>query len=156
MSTKSRTTKTTRKTKTTLETKTDVNDPFPYLGVPTSEEQWLKYVGACIIFAGKEKVKEYYEDGTETICKEVWIMETEEETKERLRNGLLSVGVKCEEITIKWTSECTRCCECICLYNKPYQVYNSEFFIKGLSEFEDNEHGYRCPLEFHFSKNITV
>lgn len=109
-----------------------------FLGIPSDETEFLKYRGICTLFAGKSKVTEIADNeyGFEQEY-ESWIMETEEDSKSRLIKGLESVGVKCSEIIIKWTDmeEGQRCCECVCYYNKPYQVYNSDFFIKGLTTF---------------------
>lgn len=123
-----------------------------YLGIPSSETEWLKYKGKCIIFAGKEKVI----DENEYDEKWIWNMETEEETKTRLTEGLQSIGVKCESIMFKWSDikEGQRSCECICYYNKPYQVYLSDFFIKGLSTFDFDAENTNSELEFTFSERL--
>ncbi len=117
-----------------------------YLGFPKNEDEWLKYVGKTIIFVGTK----YDEDN------DCWELETEDETKTKLINGLKTVGVICEDIQINWecTIEGTRYCECICLYNKPYQVYVSEFFINGLSNSDKSEmpDTYVPQLEFYFDK----
>lgn len=121
-----------------------------YLGIPSNENEWLKYKGQCIIFAGlSEKINE---DG----CSEGWIMESEEKTKERLIKGLESVGVKCENISFKWCDikEGQRSCECICYYNKPYQIYNSEFFITGLTSFYFDAENINSQLEFIFTERL--
>lgn len=117
-----------------------------YLGIPKDENEWLKYHGSCILFCGKYREKEYGD----------LVMETEEETKTRLINGLASVGVKCLHITFKWTDENqgTRSCECICEYNKPYEIHFSEFFIKGLTSFEFDSENPNCQLEFSFISRI--
>lgn len=111
-----------------------------YLGLPKNETEWLKYQGTCVIFSGN--VKETDEYGCD-----IWIMETEEETVRKLINGLDTVGVKCDFITILWTDVTfgTRCCKCVCYYNKPYEIYYSDFFIKGLSNYEFGD-----ELEFGF------
>lgn len=122
-----------------------------YLGIPENENEWLKYKGSCVIFAGKEKI--FDDDGYE----EGWVMETEDETKSRLYNGLLNVGVICGSINFIWTEENQgqRYCECICYYNKPYQIYNSEFFIKGLTSFDFDSNNPDAELEFVFDEKLT-
>jgi hypothetical protein len=103
-----------------------MNNELEYLGIPVDETEWLKYKGECIIFAGVKKIIDDDENEDE------WIMETEDETKNRLSIGLLSVGVICDDIIFKWCDKDSgqRICECICYYNKPYQIYNSEFCTK--------------------------
>lgn len=118
-----------------------------YLGFPKDENDWLKYEGICIIFAGIEKInKELEENETE-----FYDMEEEEITKNKLIEGLKSVGVKCEEISFKWSDEKSgqRCCKCIVYYNKPYQIYTNNFFIKNLTQFATEPD---CPLEFSLMK----
>ena len=126
-----------------------------YLGYPKDESEWLCYQGTCVLFAGNKDVFENSIDDSdyEPDFKE-WILESEEETKRRLIVGLQTVGVRCAEITIKWTDEHRgmRCCECICYYNKPYQIYHSDFFIDAerLSAFDF----VSGPFEFGFDKRM--
>ncbi len=96
-----------------------------------------RYEGRCVIFAGKEFIEE----------DEYWDLETEEETIARLLKGIETIGVICKSVTIGWTDENTgqRYCVCECYYDKPYEVYNSDFFINGLYEFHDSP---ETPLEF--------
>lgn len=113
----------------------------PFLGIPKDETEWLKYRGECIVFAGNL----YDEEEGE------YIMESEEDTKERLICGLLSVGIKCDKknVQFQWTDKTTgeRSCCCTCYYNKPYQVYYSEFFIKDFPVLNST-------LEFTFTKRL--
>jgi len=133
-----------------------------YLGVPKDLNDWIKYEGKCIIFAAKarwsdmngeipiDQYDQYDEDDETTL----WIMEDEEITKTKLIEGLSSVGVKCESVTIEREdihNNGVRFVSCICYYNKPYEVYNSEFFIEGLSQFPPSRN---CPLEFYFKSRI--
>ena len=126
-----------------------------YLGIPKNENEWLKYIGGCVIYCGKYRVSNVNQWDNDYIHAPI-VMETEEETKSRLINGLASVGVKCEDVVFKWTdaNNGTRCCACVCYYNKPYQVYNSEFFIKGLTEQEFESQNPNCQLEFSFYRRI--
>jgi len=114
----------------------------PFLGIPKDETEWLKYKGECIIFAGILDDKGEYS------------MESEEDTKERLICGLISVGIKCDkkDVLFQWIDKTTRQCSCCCTcyYNKPYQVYYYEFFIKGLSSFNIDH----STLEFIFTKRL--
>ncbi len=137
-----------------------------YLGVPKDENEWLKYEGTCIIYAGIERInKELEEDeqywdeyGFYIMEKKVYIMENEETTKNKLIEGLKSVGVKCEKINFEWTNEKTgqRCCNCIVYYNKPYQVYTNDFFIKSLTQFPpEPDNDCVCPLEFSLMKLLS-
>jgi hypothetical protein len=124
-----------------------------YLGIPKDENDWLKYEGSCIIFAGIEKInKELEEDESDFYV--TYDMEEEEITKNKLIEGLKSVGVKCEEISFKWADEETgqRCCKCIVYYNKPYQIYINDFFITGLTQFGFNPDS---PLEFSLMKLLS-
>lgn len=122
-----------------------MSSELKYLGIPSDETEWLKYKGTCILFAGKEKQLDEDMDDYDQ-----WIMESEEETKVRLTDGLKQMGVKCESISFKWCDRDNgqRLCECIVYYNKPYQVYISEMFIKGLSSFEFDKDNTNSELEF--------
>lgn len=128
-----------------------------YLGIPKDENDWLKYEESCIIFAGIEKInKELEEDETDFYV--TYDMEEEEITKNKLIEGLKSVGVKCEEINFEWTNEKTgqRCCNCIVYYNKPYQIYINDFFIKSLTQFPpEPDNNCICPLEFSLMKLLS-
>ncbi len=128
-----------------------------YLGKPFSEQEWLKYLGICRIFAGL-KYNEYdpeTEGSDEYGYDDYWTMEDQESIKNKLIAELAAVGVKCQEINIVHQDYFTGLmhCECVCLYNKPYIVYESEFFLKGLSEFPTDN---RAPLEFYFEKRIDT
>lgn len=116
-----------------------------YLGIPKNENEWLKYKGHCTIFCGEKIDKDnlYPEYGDK------WILEPENITTEKLIKGLKSVGVKVHDIifTKEFLNDGLRICECVCHYNKSYEVYNSEFFIEGLSSSE-----YNTSLEFYFSE----
>ncbi len=81
-----------------------------------------------------------------------WDMQDDEDTKRDIINALKLVGVRCESVNIASFDiyDGTKICDCVCYYNKPYQVYNSEFFLNGLSGFPFSN----CPLEFYFSKRI--
>jgi hypothetical protein len=118
----------------------DINN---FIGIPINENEWLKYEGHCIIFAGKIKCNK----------KNKWIMESDDITKNKLILGLLNVGIKCNDVEIEWSDKVdgTKKCKCICYYNKPYEIYNSEFFIDGITQ---SSYCPSCPLEFYFEKRI--
>ena len=128
-----------------------------FLGIPKNETEWLCYNGTCVVFVGLEKVYEDYDSDYPDYEPEFveLSLESEEETKRRLIAGIQTVGVRCEEIKFKWTDKYNglRCCECVCYYNKPYQVYKSEFFIdaEGLIAFEDCQVG---SFEFSFDRRL--
>jgi hypothetical protein len=147
-----------------------------YLGFPKNETEWLKYEGHCILFCSNNPEKEAYlrecaatydnavqegrltEEIEEMYCNEYLLctreLESDEITKDRLIQGLATIGVRCEEVSVNWT-DCiagTKSCTCICYYNKPL-TYTTEFFIKDMSSFafEDPE---TATMEFHFSKRL--
>jgi hypothetical protein len=117
-----------------------------YLGYPKDETEWLKYEGCCSLFSGIVDG-----DGSEP---EEWQFESEEVTKLKLIEGLKAVGVVCQSVTISWANKESgvRHCKCICYYNKPYQPYKNDFYIKGLSEYPPYYNS--VPLEFGLSKLI--
>lgn len=130
------------------------NDPSnsTFLGIPKDETEWLKYEGECVIFAGIKNQLDQYDEIDETCNFYCWDFESDDITKMKLIEGLKTVGVKCDSVIIKKRndSDGTKVCKCICYYNKPYQVYYSEFFIDNLSNFYSSN----SPLEFYFVKKI--
>ena len=126
-------------------TKTVVEPEF--LGIPKDENEYLKYEGTVTLFVGNgNKIEDVY-------GYEMHEVEPEKMTIEKLEKGLESVGVKCLAIEIidEDVYRGLRTCKCVCLYNKPYQIYHSEFFIKGLTRFEESP---EVPLEFGFTKRL--
>ena len=97
-----------------------------YLAIPKDENDWIRYMGGCNIFAGK-----YKEDDD-------WVMEPEDETRSKLAAALEKAGIKCETITFGWEKhdEGVRHCDVICSYNKPYEPYYDDFYLPGLTEFD--------------------
>lgn len=130
------------------------NEP-PFLGIPKDETEWLKYEGECMIFAGIKNQFDQYDEIDETCNFYCWDFENDDITKMKLIEGLKTVGVKCDSVIIQKrnNSDGTKLCKCICYYNKPYQVYYSEFFIENLSNFYSSN-GSNGPLEFYFVKKI--
>ena len=122
-----------------------------FLGI---ESEWLKYEGRCIIFVGLFKDIKYDKEYNEEID-DGWILENENETTKRLINGLTIHGIKCDEIMFEWEDKMrgTRSCKCICYYNKPYETYHSEFFLKGFAtdEFTIGDESF---MEFYFTKRL--
>ncbi len=120
-----------------------------YLGIPKDENEWLKYQGCCTIFTGINLNEPYTNDPTDY---QFWDMQLDEYTKQDLIAALELKGVKCESVNIVSTDiyDGTKRCECVCYYNKPYQVYNSEFFLDNLSGFSFSS----GSLEFYFSKRL--
>lgn len=119
-----------------------------WLGIPTSDDDWLKYQGRCIVFVGKELV---YNDET---GEEEWILDDEYKTKNKLTEGLKQHGVKCESIEFEWINKCegTVSCVCVCYYNKPYLIHDGEFYIRGLTSFDFDRENPNSLLEFYFEK----
>lgn len=133
--------------------KTQKNTPV-YLGQPNDDNDWLNYLGSCRIFAGIKYVEYDPEYEDELLDEPYWIMEDQDIIKNKLTEELNKVGVKCENIIIhNDTEDGLMHCKCECLYNKPYIVYESEFFLDGLSEFPPENRG---PLEFYFEKRINT
>lgn len=112
------------------------------LGMPANENDWLKYIGSCNIFAGTEQIEE--EDG--------WHLEPPEVTIAKLTTALERVGIRClhVEIICELITEGTRAIKCICEYNKPYYVHDSDFYLDGLTEFDFNRYRTDNILEFSF------
>ena len=127
---------------------TMIQDDF--LGNPQNEDEWLHYEGRCILFVGDKK--KYNKNTNE----DEWILETDEIIQNKLKMGLDKYGVQIKSIEYEWTNtyEGTVSCVCSCFYNKPYQVYFSEFFIQGLTSFELEKDNPNSVLEFYFSKRI--
>jgi hypothetical protein len=134
-----------------------------FLGVPKDENDWLKYEGHCKIFCGETHIveddedNEYDDNGDDNEQLYNWILESTDITKNKIIAGLQTVGVRCENI--QFTKEDsfygTRMCTCICYYNKPYEIYNSDFFIEGLTEFSFMRSHPGRLLEFWFKKRIN-
>ena len=126
------------------------HEQVPFLGIPKDENEWLTYEGTCLLFCGTEQ-KDYDEYV-------YWEFEPEEISKDKLIRGFETVGVRCISIEIIETHwrEGQRKCKFICLYNKPYQVYNSDFFIKGLSYYDTSDtcYAYCGELEVSFDRLI--
>ena len=99
-----------------------------------SDSTWVQYTGRCMIFAGIEQIEDPDSVELHGIPK-IWTMEAEEITKHKLINGLLTIGVKCDSVVITMTfpDHGLRMCRCVCYYDKPYNPYESELFIKGLT-----------------------
>lgn len=97
-----------------------------YLAIPKDENDWIRYLGRCDIFAGK------------FIKDDMWIMEPEDETISKLANALEKAGIKCETITFELEDikDGVRHCNVICYYNKPYEPYNDDFYLSGLTTFD--------------------
>ena len=139
-----------------------------FKGIPKNENEWLKYETMTItLFAathrycentGIHSLEETDEKTDDTT--EYWILEDDEITTNKLIDGLKTVGVICESVDIIKTNiyEGKKQVKCICCYNKPYQVYNSDFFIKGLSTYNPDElvYDYWCQsqLEVCFGRRI--
>ncbi len=110
--------------------KKPVVEPAPYvpcyLAIPKDENDWIRYLGRCTIFAGK-----FIED-------DMWVMEPEDETIAKLASALEKAGIKCETITFdsEDTKDGVRYCNVICSYNKPYEPYNDDFYLPGLTTFD--------------------
>jgi hypothetical protein len=120
------------------------NLSMPYLAIPKDENDWIRYVGHCNIFAGK-----FMED-------DQWVMEPEDETIAKLATALEKAGIKHETTTFDWedTRDGVRRCTVICSYNKPC-TYHEEFYLPGLTSFdwiylENNP--YNFHLEFYLAK----
>jgi len=121
-----------------------------FLGIPKDENEWLLYETTVTIFAGTNKLNdEDYWDEIEYST--YWEMEAIDITKNKLIKGLEKVGVRCESFIVinENTRDGTRLCKCICSYNKPYEVYHSEFFLEGIG-FDDES----TTLEFCFEKRL--
>lgn len=120
------------------------------MGVPKDENEWLKYEGFCTLFAGAELNEPYTGDPYDY---PFWTMEDEDLTRLKLSEALKTVGVVCDfkDITLNPDIyEGTVQCVCICYYNKPYQVYNSEFFLNNLTQSND----FHWPVEFYFKSRL--
>ena len=97
-----------------------------YLAIPKDENDWIRYRGRCMLFSGK-----FIED-------ELWVMEPEDVTKTKLAIALEKAGIKCESISFDYedTKDGVRYCNVICAYNKPYEPYNDDFYLPGLTTFD--------------------
>ena len=97
-----------------------------YLAIPKDEDDWIRYRGGCNIFAGK-----FMED-------DMWVMESEDETKTKLADALKLGGIKCETISFGWedTKDGVRNCIVICSYNQPYEPYYDDFYLPGITGFD--------------------
>ena len=136
-----------------------------FLGIPKDENEWLKYETMTItLFAATHRYCENEAiqslDQTTDDTTEYWILEDDETTTNKLIDGFKTVGVICEYVEIIKTDiyEGKKKVKCICSYNKPYEVYNSDFFIKGLSMYSPDELGYdywcSSQLEVSFQRKI--
>ena len=139
-----------------------------FKGIPKDENEWLKYETMTItLFAATHRYCE--NEGIQSLeatdektddTTEYWILEDDTTTTNKLIDGLKSVGVICESVEIIKSDiyEGKKQVKCICSYNKPYQVYNSDFFIKGLSMYTPDELGYdywcQSQLEVCFKRRI--
>lgn len=116
-----------------------------------NESEWIQYEGRCNIFAGLRQIED--PDSLEFChAPKIWTFEAEEITKDKLINGLSTVGVKCKAVIFERTDNVdgTRFCKCVCYYNKPYIPYESEFFIKGLTELPCSDIN-NARLEVYFN-----
>ena len=101
-----------------------------------------------------EQIEEvYYEDyyGSPR-----WVVEPDEETKERLVSGLLSVGIHCKvtdiSIHCSYIRDGTKLCKCKNLYY-PRELLKSGFldiYIQELSTFDSDD--FECPSRIYFEK----
>lgn len=120
--------------------KSSIKKPEPqyyYLGIPKNENDWIRYRGGCQIFAGK------------TLEDDVWLMESEDETKTKLTNALERKGIRCENIKFSHENVSTgeRICDVICSYNKPYRIHHDDFYLEGITTF-DFEYLERDPSQW--------
>jgi len=112
-------------------------------------------IGSCVIFAGvrvmtlEEELEEYYYENYDG--KDKWIIESDEQTKERLVSGLLSVGIECKksDIIIEWADirEGTKLCKCKIEYPEMLEDNYLDIYIEGLSNFDS-----QGPLEFNLRR----
>jgi hypothetical protein len=113
--------------------------------------------GSCIMFCGKSQrfynyddlyLDEYgyYQDADGNYVY-LWEMESEEDTKFRLIEGLRSVGIECKSVTIKWSdlNAATRSCECVVRVCE--SLTESELYIEGLSSSDVVESSLEFSLE---------
>jgi len=108
--------------------------------------------GSCVIFTGvrimtlDEQLEEYHYENYDG--KDKWIIESDEQTKNRLVSGLLSVGIECDinDIIIEWTDfrDGTKLCKCKFYYPELLEDNYLDIYIEGLSNFDFSP----GPLEF--------
>ena len=116
--------------------------------------------GQCVLFTGvrkmttHEQMEEFYYEDYDGIPR--WVVETDEETKERLVSGLLSVDIYCNvaDISIYWTDirDGTKLCKCKNIYY-PRELLKSgilDIYIQELSTFDSDE--FECPPRVYFAK----
>ncbi len=95
--------------------------------------------GSCIIFSGiriltyeEQRDEYYYED---YMGNEKWIVESDEETKNRLISALLTVDITCDinDIIIGWVdvNDGTKFCKCKFYYEKILENDLIDIYIKG-------------------------
>lgn len=106
----------------------------------------------------EQREEYYYEDYNGS---EKWILETDEETKQRLITGLYSVGIHCDmnDIVIDWTdpTDGKKLCKCTFYYdeeNTPTTATATTsytyLYIEGLTQFDFSP----GPLEFVIQKGV--
>ncbi len=159
-----------KKSKLTEKNVSKIPTDYEYLGFPKDENDWIKYEGNCQIFSGIKRTclfgGKYDEENDDQYVNEYdidedsdchswgdYIFEEEEITKNKLIEGLKTVGIKCDSVEIVNEDfiQGYRQCKCVCYYNKPYIQYISELFIENLSTFNPK---YNSPLEFYFTKKL--
>lgn len=135
----------------------------------------FRYKGSCCIFAGIEKQTTYnywycpsknceYLD-TKILCNqcdlvphEYWEFEVEEVTKKKLTDGLLKVGIICEDIKfIKfYENEGKIKCEVTCVYPEDIDLDDSilDFIIDDLVDWDYHKKMWTPSIRFSFIQSL--